>query len=97
MPFEVKKLDKYEQGGVLDAQVRDFLNLLAQMNVPPLESMTPSEARESGQRLQSHGVPVQCSRYNGMIHDFFLLLGLVDRARDAMDEACNSLRDALFG
>jgi acetyl esterase/lipase len=49
------------------------------------------------QRLQSHGVPVKRSRYDGMIHNFFLLLGLVGRTRDAMDEACNSLRDALSG
>lgn len=55
------------------------------------------EGEKYAERLQSHGVSVQCSRYNGMIHDFFLLLGVVDRARDAKDEACNSLRNALFG
>ncbi len=54
------------------------------------------EGEQYAERLQSHGIPVECSRYNGMIHDFFLLLGLVDRARDAMDEACSSLRAALF-
>jgi hypothetical protein len=40
-------LGNYQRGDVLDAQVKDFLNLLTQMDVPPLESMTPSEARES--------------------------------------------------
>lgn len=35
--------------------------------------------------------------YDGMIHDFFLLLGVIDRAWDVMADACNSTRDALIG
>jgi hypothetical protein len=35
MPFEVRILDNYQRGGVLDPQAKDFLNLLTQMGVPP--------------------------------------------------------------
>jgi acetyl esterase len=74
----------------------DLTGLPASLIITAEFDLLRDEGEKYAQRLQSCGVPVQCSRYNGMIHDFFLLLGLVDRARDAMDEACNSLRNALF-
>ncbi len=75
---------------------RDLGGLPASLIITSEFDPLRDEGEKYAQRPQSQGIPVQCSRYNGMIHDFFLLLGLVDRARYAMDEACNSLRGALF-
>jgi acetyl esterase len=43
-------------------------------------------------RLRAAGVPVALSRYPGMIHGFFGMTGLLDRARDAVGEATAALR-----
>jgi acetyl esterase len=47
-------------------------------------------------RLREAGVPVALSRYHGMIHGFFGMSAIVDRARDAVAEASRALRSA-FG
>jgi acetyl esterase len=44
------------------------------------------EGRAYADRLASSGVPTQYSCYSGMIHGFLLLTGLVDEARQAIDE-----------
>jgi acetyl esterase len=46
-------------------------------------------------RLADAGVEVTSRRYDGMIHAFFQLRGLIDRADDALDEAAAELRRAL--
>jgi acetyl esterase len=53
------------------------------------------EGEAYGQRLSAAGVPVRVSRYEGMVHGFFGMLGLLDRAAEAMEEAGSALRDAL--
>lgn len=93
----VEKQDDVYDPRVSPLLARDLSGLPASLIITAEFDVLRDEGEKYAQRLQSHGVPVQCSRYNGMIHDFFLLLGPVDRARDAMDEACSSLRDALFG
>jgi acetyl esterase len=45
--------------------------------------------------LQGAGVPVDLSRYEGMIHPFFQFGGVLDTARVAMDGAASALRAAL--
>lgn len=45
-------------------------------------------------RLEEAGVAVQCTRYRGMLHDFAVLPGLFDRAKDAIDEICRALQRA---
>jgi acetyl esterase len=45
-------------------------------------------------RLEEAGVPVTLSRYDGMIHGFFRMPGVVDRANDALAEAVEALRAA---
>jgi acetyl esterase len=45
--------------------------------------------------LQAADVPVQLKRYDGMIHPFISLAGIVDTARTAIDDAAAGLRRAL--
>jgi acetyl esterase len=45
-------------------------------------------------RLRAAGVQVQCKRYDGMIHGFFSMGGLLDQARVAMDEVAAGLQAA---
>ena len=45
-------------------------------------------------RLQQAGVPATCKRYDGLIHAFLGMEGLVDRVRDALDDAAAALRAA---
>jgi acetyl esterase len=45
--------------------------------------------------LREAGVAVTTSRYGGVIHGFFGMGALIDRANDAVDEACSALRAAL--
>lgn len=93
----VEKPDDVYDPRVSPLLARDLSGLPDSLIITAEFDLLRDEGEKYAQRLQNYGVPVQCLRYNGMIHDFFLLLGLVDRARDAMDEACNSLRAALFG
>src|SRR5439155_24856117 len=43
-------------------------------------------------RLRAAGVAVQLTRYPGMIHGFFGMSGLLDRAREAVGQAATALR-----
>ena len=54
------------------------------------------ENEEYGRRLQSDGVPVAVWQYDGQVHGFFQLPGLMDDARDAIERSAVALRKA-FG
>lgn len=45
-------------------------------------------------RLRKAGVSAKCTRYKGMIHGFMTMDGLLDRARDGIEEASAALRAA---
>jgi acetyl esterase len=45
--------------------------------------------------LRLAGVPTETKRWAGMNHGFFFWPGVVDRASDAMDEACLWVRSVL--
>lgn len=47
------------------------------------------------QRLREAGVPVTLLRYDGMIHGFFTMSGVIDKANLAIDEASAIVREAL--
>ncbi len=54
------------------------------------------EAEEHAERLRAASVPVTLTRYDGMIHGFFGMSALLDKARAAVAEAVAGLRRA-FG
>lgn len=66
--------------------------------LPPAYVMTAEydplrdEAEDYGRRLRAAGVPVDMSRWAGMNHGFLFWVGVVDRAGEAMAEACRWLR-----
>ena len=53
------------------------------------------EAIAYAKRLSAAGVPVELHEFDGMIHVFFAMAGVIDRAREAMDIAAAALRVAL--
>jgi acetyl esterase len=54
------------------------------------------EAEEYAHRLREAGVPTELSRYDGMMHGFFLMYPTLEGGRRAVDEAVGFLR-AQFG
>ena len=52
------------------------------------------EAEHYAQRLQQAGVPVQLSRYAGMIHGFFRMFALFEQSYQALAEVADALRAA---
>lgn len=52
------------------------------------------EGEAYARRLGEAGVPVICSRYDGMIHGFFNMALVVDKAKDAIRESGRALRSA---
>ncbi|MDQ2727096.1 MAG: alpha/beta hydrolase [Actinomycetota bacterium] len=53
------------------------------------------EGEAYAMRLRQAGVPVQTTRYDGMIHGFFTMTKITPRAREAAGEAVGALRMAL--
>jgi acetyl esterase len=52
------------------------------------------EGEAYAEKLQAAGVPVTCTRYDGMIHAFVSLDGILDQGKKAIDEAATALRAA---
>jgi len=46
-------------------------------------------------KMRSAGVTVELKRYEGMIHPFISLAGIVDAGRDAIKDSAAALRQAL--
>jgi acetyl esterase len=53
------------------------------------------EGEQYAQRLQSAGVPTELTRYDGMMHGFFLMYPTLDGGRRAVDQAVAFLRARL--
>jgi acetyl esterase len=51
------------------------------------------EGEQYAARLRAAGVPVQATRYGGMVHGFFAMSGILDGGRRALDEVASYLRD----
>jgi len=54
------------------------------------------EGESYAKRLKGAGVSVKCKRYKGMIHGFMSMDGLLDQARNGIEEASAALREAFF-
>jgi acetyl esterase len=57
--------------------------------------MLRDQGEAYARKLQAAGVPVESKRYDGMIHPFFSLGGIVDGGREAIADAAAKLRVAL--
>lgn len=55
------------------------------------------EGEAYGAALEEAGVPARVSRYDGMIHGFFGMGAMIDKANAAVQEACGHLRLAFQG
>jgi acetyl esterase len=70
-------------------------------NLPPALIITAEydpvrdEAEHYARRLQQAGVPVQLSRYAGMIHGFFRMFALFVQSRQALEEVAEALEGHL--
>ena len=51
------------------------------------------EGARYGERLAEAGVPTKVSRYGGMNHGFFNMYGIVDKAKQALDESATWLKE----
>jgi acetyl esterase len=56
-----------------------------------------AEGAEYERRLREAGVPVASYCYDGQIHGFFHMLGIMTDSRDAVDKAADGLRRAFYG
>jgi acetyl esterase len=69
--------------------------------LPPALTITATydPLRDEGEayaaRLREADVPSKLSRYDGMIHGFFTMTAVLDRAKTAVSEACEALRQSL--
>ena len=52
------------------------------------------EGERYAARLADAGVPVEVSRYDGMPHAFFTMIGVLDVAREAVAYAAARLRES---
>ena len=52
------------------------------------------EGEQYAQRLRSAGVPVELTRYDGMMHGFFTMTGVLDGAKAAVAHAASRLHEA---
>jgi acetyl esterase len=50
------------------------------------------EGEQYARRLEDAGVPARLTRYDGMIHGFFGMSSMMDKAKAAVQEACANLR-----
>ncbi len=55
------------------------------------------EGEAYARKLAAAGVPTVCTRYDGMIHGFYGMSVVVDRAREAVEQSAACLREAFFG
>lgn len=54
------------------------------------------EGEAYAEKLRSFDVPVTLTRYEGMVHEFFGLAGMVDKANEALAQAAHELKQVFY-
>jgi acetyl esterase len=75
-------------------QAKDVRNLPAALVITAEYDPLCDEGEAYAQRLKEAGVSTMCSRYDGMIHGFFGMSAVLDKGKQAIDEASRSLLQA---
>ncbi|MDK7665272.1 MULTISPECIES: alpha/beta hydrolase [Cytobacillus] len=55
------------------------------------------EGEAYAERLKEAGVPVEAKRYDGMIHGFFWMPGVLEQGRKSIEQAANALKRVFQG
>jgi acetyl esterase len=74
-------------------RARDLSSLPAALIITAEYDVLRDEGERYGERLVQAGVPANVSRYEGMNHGFFSMYGIVDKAKQALEESANWLKD----
>jgi acetyl esterase len=71
----------------------DLRGLPAALIITAEYDVLRDEGERYGERLVKAGVPTSVSRYEGMNHGFFSMYGIVDKAKQALEESATWLKD----
>jgi acetyl esterase len=78
-------------------QAQDLSRLPAALVITAEYDPLRDEGEAYAQRLQASGVSTTCTRYDGMVHGFFGMSGLMDKGKQAIEEAASALKRAFAG
>ena len=101
--------DEVVLGSLSARPIRRRAPLASPLRAPDLSGLPPclvitaeyDPLRDEGEfyaeKLRTAGVATALTRYDGVNHGFMFWVGVVDKARVAMNEACKWLRDVFAG
>ena len=74
-------------------RARDLRGLPAALIITAEYDVLRDEGELYGERLTEAGVLTKVSRYEGMNHGFFHMYGIVDKAKQALEESATWLKE----